>query len=211
MKQEAMIIDSNSLGEPTRFLTLEELEMGLEALPSRPRDRGRVALVVSRGQGGRETPERVRLTPDAGVSGDAWGRQENRKLEGQLTVMEVDVAKLIANGQPLTLFGDNLFLDLDLSASNLPAGSLVRVGSAVLEVTPKPHDGCRKFRGRFGREALRFVSKADLRHRNLRGIYMRVVQAGDTGPGDSVEVAARESASVNDRIGFRVRPDRAQC
>jgi len=91
----------------------------------------------------------------------------------------------------LTLFGDNLFLELDLSAGNLPAGSRVLLGSAVLEVTAKPHTGCRKFRGRFGEEALRFVSRADLRHRNLRGIYMRVAEEGETAPGDSVEVLAR--------------------
>jgi len=89
------------------------------------------------------------------------------------------------------LFGDNLFLDLDLSVDNLPLGSRVRVGGATLEVTPKPHIGCRKFQARFGPDALRFVSKPALRHRNLRGIYMRVFEAGDAGPGDAVEVLAR--------------------
>jgi MOSC domain-containing protein YiiM len=105
--------------------------------------------------------------------------------------MQRDVAELIANGQPLTLFGDNLFLDLDLSVSNLPTGSRVHVGGATLEVTPKPHNGCKKFHARFGPDALRFVSKPDLRHRNLRGIYMRVVQPGEAAPGDPVEVIAR--------------------
>jgi hypothetical protein len=185
-------MDSDSLGVPARFRRLDELEQGLKALPSAPSDSGHVALVVSRREGGRrETLSRARLTPDEGVPGDAWSRRENRKLEGQIAVMEVGVAMLIANGQPLTLFGDNLFLELDLSAGNLPPGSRLRVGSALLEVTPKPHNGCRKFRGRFGDEALRFVSKAELRHRNLRGIYLRVVEEGETGPGDSVEVKTR--------------------
>jgi len=109
--------------------------------------------------------------------------------------MQVDVAGLIANGQPLTLFGDNLFLDLDLSAANLPAGSRVRVGGATLEVTPKPHNGCRKFHARFGPEALRFVSKPDLRPRNFRGIYMRVVEPGEVALGDAVEVLARAAST----------------
>jgi MOSC domain-containing protein YiiM len=65
------------------------------------------------------------------------------------------------------------------------------VGAAILEVTPKPHNGCRKFLGRFGNGALRFVSKPELRHRNLRGIYLRVIEAGDAGPGDPVEVIRR--------------------
>lgn len=109
----------------------------------------------------------------------------------QIAVMQADVAALIANGQPLTLFGDNLVLELDLSAQNLPVGSRVRVGGSVLEITAMPHNGCRKFQARFGPDALRFVSKKELRHRNLRGIYMRVVEPGDVGLGDRVAVIAR--------------------
>jgi MOSC domain-containing protein YiiM len=194
--REAAAVDSDSVGDPACFRTQAELESGLRALPGAPRERGRVALVVSRREGGRrETPQRVELTPDAGVPGDAWGRREGRSVDGQLAVMQRDVASLIANGQPLTLFGDNLFLELDLSAANLPAGSRLRAGGALLEVTPKPHDGCLKFRARFGPEALRFVSRPDLRHRNLRGIYMRVVEAGKVGPGDPVAVLARPAGA----------------
>jgi MOSC domain-containing protein YiiM len=105
--------------------------------------------------------------------------------------MQRDVAELIANGQPLTLFGDNLFLELDLSAANLPVGSQVRAGGATLEVAAKAHNGCHKFRARFGGDALQFVWKRELRHLNLRGIYMRVIEAGEIAPGDSVEVIAR--------------------
>ena len=105
--------------------------------------------------------------------------------------MEIAVAELIANGQPVTVFGDNLFMNLDLSRQNLPTGSRLRVGEALLEVTPKPHNGCRKFAARFGDEALRFVSKLELRHRNLRGIYMRVLEGGRIESGASVEVLSR--------------------
>jgi MOSC domain-containing protein YiiM len=105
--------------------------------------------------------------------------------------MQKDVAELIANGQPVTLFGDNLFVELDLSASNLPPGSRMRVGQAILEVTPKPHNGCYKFEARFGPDALRLVSQLELRHRNLRGIHLRVVQDGAVHTGDLVEVLSR--------------------
>lgn len=74
---------------------------------------------------------------------------------------------------------------------NLPPGSRLRVGGATLEVTPKPHNGCRKFRARFGDDALRFVSLPELRPRNLRGIYMRVVDGGEVAPGDAVDVISR--------------------
>jgi MOSC domain-containing protein YiiM len=193
-KEARVAVDSSSVGDPGRFRALGELEHALRSLTA-PRDAGRVALVVARVDGGRrETPARVRVGPDVGVPGDAWGRRSEPKPEGQIAVMQRDVAELIANGQPLTLFGDNLFLELDLSATNLPVGSRLRAGGATLEVTPKPHDGCRKFGARFGPDALRFVSKPELRHRNLRGIYLRVVEGGELGVGDPVEVLARGPA-----------------
>ncbi len=193
-------IDSNSVGDPDRFRTLADLEEMLKALPGGREDNGRVALLVRRCEGGRrEILDRVVLAPETGVPGDAWCRAAQPQRDMQIAVMQKDVAELIANGQPLTLFGDCLFLDLDLSAGNLPAGSRVRVGGAILEVTPVPHNGCRKFRARFGDDALRFVSTQELRHRNLRGIYMRVAEEGEVATGDPVDVVARAPAASPDR------------
>jgi MOSC domain-containing protein YiiM len=179
-------------GDPARHLPIDRLEAALLSLPPAPRDLGRVALLVRRHPDKvREMLDHIELRPAGGMPGDAWGRREDPDPQAELTVMQVDVAHLLANGQPLTVFGDNLFLDLDLSVGNLPIGSQLRIGRARLEVTPKPHDGCRKFAMRFGHDALRLVSKPELRHRNLRGIHMRVIQAGATGPGDVVEVLFR--------------------
>jgi MOSC domain-containing protein YiiM len=194
MTLAAISIDSNSVGDSQRFLTLAELERKLHGMARAPADEGCVALVVRRGTGGlREMPGQVQLSADVGVEGDAWGRRAEKDPQMQIAVMQADVAALIANGQPLTLFGDSLFLELDLCAANLPAGSRVRLGTAILEVTPMPHNGCRKFQTRFGSDALRFVSTKELRHRNLRGIYMRVIERGVVRPGDSVSVLAREA------------------
>jgi MOSC domain-containing protein YiiM len=193
------LIESSSGGDPARFRPLEFLETQCAALPPAPRDAGRVHLLVKRGpRGQREALPRAFMTPESGIPGDAWGRQRHPAPEAQLTVIQIDVAELIANGQPLTLFGDNLFLELDLSEANLPPGSRLRAGTATLEVTPEPHDGCRKFRERFGDAALRFVSKRDLRHLNLRGVYMRVVEAGEIAAGDAVQVLSR---SLQHRAG----------
>lgn len=189
------MIDSNSVGNPDQFRTLAQLEAGLAALPEAPRDRGRVVLLLRKIDGGvRETPDRIHASVEGGFPGDAWGRRADRKPEAQLAVMQRDVAELIANGQPLALFGDNLTLDLDLSAANLPIGSRVRAGGAVLEVTPMPHNGCGKFQKRFGEDARAFVSKPELRHRNLRGIYLRVVEEGEVRINDPVEVISRAPA-----------------
>lgn len=185
-------VDSSSTGDPARYQTLDHLERSLAALPGAPSTSGRVVLIVRRGDGGRrEELDRIHLSPDAGLPGDAWGRRHEPHPDAQLTVMQIDVARLIANGQPLTLFGDNLIVDLDLSVANLPVGTQVRAGRAILVVTPQPHNGCQKFRLRFGPEALRFVSKPEIRHRNLRGIYMRVLLPGEVAVGDSVEVLVR--------------------
>src|SRR5262249_22301169 len=155
MDPRAAQLDSESVGDPARHLTLDQLAHGYARLPAAPETRGRLTLVVRRAAGGRrELLETVLLTPADGVPGDAWRRRPASQRDGQITVMQHEVAEMIANGQPLALFGDNLFVDLDLSAPRLPPGSRVRIGAAILEITPKPHDGCRKFLARFGKDAL---------------------------------------------------------
>jgi MOSC domain-containing protein YiiM len=185
------IISSRSVGDPRTFQSRDVLEARLGALTT-PRDAGRIVLIVRRvDHGVRETLERTTLTPQAGIPGDAWGRGRNPSVDAQLTVMQADVATLIANGQPLPLFGDNLYVDLDLSTDNLPTGSRLRAGGVTLEVTPLPHNGCSKFQSRFGADALRCVSRRDLRHLNLRGVYMRAVDTGEIAAGDSIDVLSR--------------------
>jgi MOSC domain-containing protein YiiM len=179
-------------GDSSYHRPLTELEAGLRALPELPADSGHLTLIVRRRvDGSRETPERLRLTPDEGVPGDNWGRNPSRKLEAQIAVMRHDVAELLANGQSLTLFGDSLFVDLDISLGNLPIGSRLRAGEAVVEVTPMPHNGCAKFKGRFGADALFFVNARPTRHLNLRGIYWKVVEAGEVSVGDAIQVVSR--------------------
>jgi MOSC domain-containing protein YiiM len=176
-------------GDPARHLSFDDLAARVGALPLAPKDSGRLHLIVRRHANGiRETLESARLTAESGVPGDRWGRKLPLKPEAQLTVMRRDVAEVIANGQPLTTFGDNLFVDLDISAENLPVGTRARVGDALLEVTPKPHNGCLKFKGRFGQDALEFVQAKPTRDQNYRGIYFRVVEPGEARVGASISV-----------------------
>ena len=169
-------------GDPERHLCLAELRAGLAALPPEPdTERGRVARIVRRlADGSRETLGATELSVALGVPGDvkelkAWAKK----------------ARLIANGQDLSLFGDNFFVDFDVSAANLPPGSRLRVGAALVEVTPKPHNGCAKFHARFGDDALRFVQAPATRHLNLRGIFWKVIEGGIVRPGDAIVVLAR--------------------
>ena len=169
-----------------------QLDAGLRALPGAPTENGRLEMIVCRrADGVRETPGRVHLTPEEGVPGDGWSRRPPRDPEAQLAVMRRDVAELIANGQPLTVFGDNLFVDLDISAGNMPIGTRLMVGEALLQVTPKPHNGCTKFLGRFGEDALRFVGAPVTRDQNLRGVYWKIIEAGEAKIGDPIKILLR--------------------
>lgn len=179
-------------GKPARHRTLAELEAGLRALPPAPKDSGRLDLIVRRpARNAREILHRARLSPEEGLPGDDWNRKPSPVPDAQLAVMQHDVAGLIANGQSLALFGDNLFVNLDLSVANLPIGSRLRMGGAVVEVTPMPHNGCSKFNARFGNDALRFVNARPTRHLNLRGIYWRVIEAGEVEAGSFIQVLSR--------------------
>ena len=176
-------------GDPTRHLPLDELEARYATLPAPPTAAGRVALLVRRrADGRRDTPERVTLTVAEGLPGDRWNERLPLNPEAQITVMRHDVGELIANGQPLTHFGDNLVVDLDLSDANVPPGSRLRVGAALVEVTPKPHTGCLKYRDRFGADALRFASTTRGLAANLRGIHVRVIEDGEVAVGAAIEV-----------------------
>lgn len=177
---------------PSHHLPLAELEARFNSLPAPPKDSGRVALLVSRRDDGvRDTPARIRLTPEHGMPGDKWGRRLPLNPDAQLTVMRRAIAELLANGQPLTVFGDNLFVDFDISAANLPTGTRLRVGDALIEVSPKAHNGCSKFQARFGDDALRFVQAKLTRDQNFRGIYWKVVEPGDVSVGATIEVLSR--------------------
>ena len=184
-------------GESARHLSTEELEVAFRALPSAPKDSGRLTHIVRRPtKDTREVLRKARLSPEAGLPGDNWSQKPSPDPTAQLTVMQTGVAEMVANGQSLALFGDNLFVDLDLSVANLPIGSRLRVGEAVVEVTPMPHDGCHKFNTRFGSNALRFVNTKPTRHLNLRGIYWRTIEAGEIEVGSSVQVLSRPVPGV---------------
>ena len=176
-----------------RHLTTEELEAGLEDIRQSPRDSGELKMIVRRPEVGvREELETGDLDVVEGLVGDTWrSRSSRRTVDGsphpdmQLNVMNTRVAALVAQTPSRwSLAGDQLFIDMDLSTANLPAGTRLAIGSAVIEVTPEPHTGCAKFVSRFGGDARKFVNGPIGRELNLRGINAKVVVAGRIRVGD---------------------------
>ena len=175
--------------------SLAELQDALKLLPPPLKESGTLeAIVCRRAPGHHESLSTVLLSVEQGVPGDEWNRRVPRHAEAQLTVIRRDIAELLGRGQPLTTSGDNLVVHLDLSTENLPVGTKLRVGRAIVEVTPKAHNGCSKFQARFGPDALLFVQAGQTRHLNLRGIYWRVIEPGEAQVGCSIQVISRPSA-----------------
>jgi MOSC domain-containing protein YiiM len=170
-----------------RELTLAELEAGLDDIRASPRDVGTVDMIVRRPRSGeRELVGSARLDPNAGLVGDRWGLVAPPHGE-QLTLMNSRAIALLAQDRARwPLAGDQLFVDLDLSCANVPAGTRLAVGDAEIEVSPVPHTGCRKFRARYGLDAARFVGSKIGQELQLRGINARIVAAGDVHVGDPI-------------------------
>ena len=170
-----------------RHLTMEELEAGLDEIRRAPKDEGVLRLIVRRPQiEEREVLQEGELHPVEGLVGDCWKtRGSSSTADGsahpdmQLNIMNARVIALVAQDKDRwQLAGDQLYIDMDLSAENLPAGTQLAIGSAVIEVTPPPHTGCKKFVSRFGLDAMKFVNSAVGRELHLRGINARVIQPG---------------------------------
>ena len=179
-----------------RHLKTEELEGGLDEIRLAPADEGTVELIVRRpAEGAREVLQEGVLDLSEGLVGDRWSAHRSSRtpdgspnVETQLTLMNARVVDLVAAGdrERWALAGDQIYVDLDISEANLPAGTRLALGSAVLEVTPEPHTGCVKFASRFGNDAHRFVNTKTHRHLRLRGLNAKVVEPGTVSTGDTI-------------------------
>ncbi len=175
--------------------TTAQLEAGLDEVRRSPKDEGVLQLIVQRPERGeRELVDEGRLDVVVGLEGDNWKTRGSTATpdgladpEMQVTLMNTRAADLMAGGRERWhIAGDQLFVDLDIGRENLPPGARLAIGTAVLEVSVKPHMGCAKFSGRFGTDALRLVSSTVGQELCLRGINAKVVRSGAIRVGDAV-------------------------
>jgi MOSC domain-containing protein YiiM len=174
---------------------LTGLEESLDHIREAPADGGTVELIARRpAEDEREVLTEAYLDAHDGLEGDTWRARGSSRtpdggpnLEAQLTLMNARAAAAIAGERERwALAGDQLYVDLDISRANLPPGSRVQIGSAVIEFSEAPHTGCAKFSARFGNDALRFVNSPTGRELRLRGANCRVVKAGTVRAGDAI-------------------------
>jgi len=179
-----------------KHLTMEELEAALDHLRQAPKDDGVLHLIVARPTvDERAELDQADLDPLKGLIGDNWSvRGSSRTPDGsahpemQINIMNARVTALVAQEKERwSLAGDQLYVDMDLSKENLPAGSRIQVGDAILEVSPLPHTGCHKFVARFGVDAMKFVNSEVGKQLCLRGINAKVVQGGSIKIGHTVK------------------------
>jgi len=186
-----------------RHLSTHEIEAGLDRIKQSPKDHGVLHLIVRRPRiGAREILDEAELDMTAGLVGDSWSqRKSSRTADGsphpdmQLNVINARTIALLAQTEDRwPLAGDQLFIDLDLSEDNLPPGTQLALGTAVIEVTSQPHTGCGKFVERFGANAMYFVNSPTGRSLRMRGLNAKVVRAGRIRPGDLVRKIISEES-----------------
>ncbi len=175
------------------YLSTSEIEAGLATVLQSPKDEGRLEFIVRRPRvNAREVLAEGQLDLIEGLVGDSWYKRGSSRTpdnrphpDMQLNLINARLIDLLAQSKERwELAGDQLFLDLDLSGENLPAGTQLKIGSAIIQVTDQPHTGCKKFVERFGLDAMKFVNSPLGRQHNLRGINAKVVQAGTIRVGD---------------------------
>ena len=185
-----------------RHLTTNEIDAGMQDVLRSPKDEGVLSMIVRRPRvNEREVLEEGELDAAVGLVGDTWNvRSSPRTGDGsphpdmQLNVMNARVVALLAQDRARwPLAGDQLYVDLDLSAANLPPGTRLSLGSAIIEITPQPHTGCQKFVARFGLDAMRYVNSPRGKELRLRGLNAKVVQPGRIHAGDVVRRITKET------------------
>ena len=173
--------------------TLPECDAALSHIRAAPADAAPVAQLCLRPESGaRLFPDHLDLTVADGIAGDRWPADSwLRQADGtadpriQVSILATRVVDLVWRDRAGTPHpGDPILVDMDLSERNLPIGTRLQAGTAVLEVSDKFNSGCEKWNAWYGNASLRWLNRPELRADRLRGILARVVRDGRVRLGD---------------------------
>ncbi|MCV6597893.1 MAG: hypothetical protein OIF40_12535, partial [Mangrovicoccus sp.] len=133
----------------------------------------------------RAHPDTLSLCPDRGVIGDRWAEHAWLRLPDgrpdpriQVCILPTQVWDTVCNRPNMPHPGDTIIADLDMSEANLPSGSLLQAGSAVLRVSDVFNDACVKWRARYGDASYRWINRADHCPLRLRGLLCSIERPG---------------------------------
>ena len=180
---------------PLAPVTAEELAAALPRVLAAPLDAGPVRLLCARPKPNARTfPETLTLTRRDGVAGDfemsrPWLELPDGSADPriQVSILPWRVLELVWRERDRIAHpGDNIVVDMNLTDQNLPVGTLLSVGTAVLRISDVPNDGCVKWKVRQGKAAYDWVSTPANAHLRLRGLFCSVEQDGVVRLGDSV-------------------------
>lgn len=166
----------------------------IQRLPTSPKEVGRVEGLVIRpegsGEGERQRVESVVVVPGSGVEGDRWAASPYAIAGNEVSLINIHLLRALTDGDEEhgALSGDNLQVDLELSKENLPVGTRLSIGGAVLEVSDVEHRPCRPFIERFGKTSTKRVARANRLGLRGRGVLCHVRVGGEIALGDAIHV-----------------------
>lgn len=180
------VAESGKVAFMSTQLALAELEAGLAHIRQSPKtERARWYSSCAAPETNVRSVVRGRAFADRGV-GSGGRLAHTRQLFAPATAPPTPTCSSISSTPALALIaqdeerwqlaGDQLIIDLDLSKENLPPGTRLALGAAIIEVTAQPHTGCNKFSARFGVDAAKWVNSPAGKELQLRGINAKVVQ-----------------------------------
>ena len=179
-------------------ITLDALQAALPDVLLAPKDGAAIEQLCLRPEiEARNFVDEMDLTRENGIPGERWnyapwltladGRADPRI---QVSILSKRVLDLVYNDPDNMVHpGDSFIADMDLSYENLPDGTLLNIGSAVLRVSDKFNTACQKWQDRYGKDALRWIVQTDNRKYRLRGVLCEVIKDGRVKTGDQIWIA----------------------
>lgn len=175
------------------LITRAELDRAWPDIMAAPKDGAAIEMLCLRpAMGERRFVDEIHVTREEGIPGERWLTQPWMRLPGgqpdpaiQVSFLQRRVLDLVWRDREGTPHpGDTFVVDMDLSEANLPAGSLLQVGSAVLEVSTVFNNACAKWKKRYGDDALDWVRAYENKEFRPRGVLAKVHRDGVFRAGD---------------------------